>query len=175
MAVFVRLINDTDTADTDICSIAVGNLIIHADSCSERIQVSFTQTVRPPEFRVINGQIGFYNVDTFFHLCLFRPGIFDTVSFDVQRNFTVFIRYDLYTGFDIGTFGGYVCLVIKDIINACIIPSDQIDGAPDTAGDDAGSPVPTIMITGFTGKDAYLFIEDATVFRLVVASLDGEL
>ena len=42
MAVFVRFIYDTDTADTDVCSIAVGNLIIHADSCSERIQVSFT-------------------------------------------------------------------------------------------------------------------------------------
>ena len=175
MTVFVRLIDDADTADTDVRCVAVGNLVVHADRGGEWIQMRFTQTVRPPEFRIVDGQLRLDHVGTFFHLCLFRPVVFDTVCFDVKRYFSVFVRNDLYAGFNIGTFGGYVGLVIEDIVDARIVPSDQINRAPDTAGDDTWTPVPTIMITGFPGKDTYLFVEDTPVLRLVVACFDGEL
>ena len=60
-------------------------------------------------------------------------------------------------------------LADEDIVDSGIIPGFHIYRPPDAGGDEAGAPVPSVVVTSFAGEYADFLIEYSAVLGLVVA------
>ena len=170
MPVLIRLMHHLQRAYAHPFGFRVQQFPTCNDIRTETIKKRLPQSITPPQLRLVKDKINGHPIGASLQirLPLAKHSSSNLIRYRDQHSIHILIGIQLHMSGNHGPACTDFLLLDKHIVDSQIAPSPDIHRTPDAGGNQTWAPIPAIMITRLTGKNAYLLVEQAPVFRLVI-------